>query len=91
MPIVINVVQLCGIILEIIGVLFMANYFLQIRWYQIPKVVLTSFYRSGSGKSASVISDFTPEDKLTSLQGLSFLFLGFLIQGIAIIISLLTS
>lgn len=85
----VHIVSFIGSAFEITGVLLMANGFYSVgeegldKFRRILHSLISAFYRGNEGKnlvhSAEVASE---ERKLTTLQGLSFIITGFLIQAI---------
>ena len=76
-------VQLAGAVCEVAGVLLMANLYIGgVRLKQIVLVLLSALVRGDRARDAVAISDLiSREDKLTSLQGLALIGLGFVLQA----------
>jgi len=75
-----------GSVLEVLGVYKMANVYLTgILTASIPKVLFTAFFRGGKGKSvigAARIYKYNKEQVGMTLQGLSFVGVGFVLQAL---------
>jgi len=90
MSITTNSLQIIGSILEIIGIVLMSNlYWKNVYGKQIPYMLISALWRGESAKDGICLSDFSPEKRLFSLQGLALIGVGFLVQLIANLIALL--
>lgn len=84
------IAQISGGILEIIGVFLMANLYLNMPFNESISVLINAFWRGKSANDATSGFEFTvetPRRVLVSLQGLSFIATGFLIQTVATVTS----
>ncbi len=72
-----------GLMFEMCGAFLMCLRFTNVRYSQVPLVLITAIWRGKAAHSASDLADFTPEKNLSFVQGLSFVALGFVLQTIA--------
>jgi hypothetical protein len=84
-----TILQLAGGVLEIGGALMMANAHLNvIRLRHLPRLLLSALVRGRMARgSARLDGVFSQDDRLASLQGLSAIALGFVLQLAATIVS----
>ena len=75
-----NILALIGGVFEVTGVLLMANQYINVRWYQIPIVLISALGRGENAFKAVKISEISDENRRLSLQGLASIGLGFIIQ-----------
>ena len=82
--------QLLGLILEILGVLGMANAYLAVAQGSRSKLslLLDALFRGPRARGANRLQEagFNAEDRLRVLQGLGLIGLGFLFQAIGLIL-----
>ncbi len=81
--------QLVGLVLEIVGIVLMANGHTRAiygrgRWW----ILVTALWRSGIAEEATRQLSLTVEDVRSVLQGLAFIGLGFLVQALSAVLSL---
>jgi hypothetical protein len=79
--------SLAGIVLEIIGIIMMANSYLGAakRRHWLP-VLLSALVRGKQARGAVAARDINEDDGLLALQGLGLIALGFVSQALAILI-----
>jgi len=71
-----------GLIIEILGVLCMANGYLSvIRIHQIPWVLFKCVFNNRTAHGVGVVAPISEEDIGLILKGLAFLALGFILQS----------
>lgn len=84
--------QILGLILDLVGVLQMANgYTRALPQSQIAFLLVNALRRGPLAKEAVQHQDLTREDRMNVLQGLAFVGLGFLLQISGVILLLLFS
>jgi len=81
--------NLAGGICEITGVFLMANAYLKVPMYQVPIVLISAIWRGGNAKKMAAIKQLSSESVLASLQGISLVGLGFILQVIPEILALI--
>jgi hypothetical protein len=74
--------QLLGSLFEITGAFLMANIYLRVYKYQKILAIISALWRGEKAEESTTIAGIVPERRLSSLQGLSFIGLGFLLQAI---------
>jgi hypothetical protein len=72
--------QVAGGISEIFGGLLLANRYLNVRFHQVPKLILTSLRPGQEDDVGRVVYELSAERVKTSLRGIFFLCLGFFLQ-----------
>lgn len=70
-----------GLAFQIIGVFLMATRYTNVRVSQIAKVMITALWRGKAAREGAQITNYSVEDALSSLQGLAFIALGFIVQS----------
>lgn len=73
-----DIFQIAGAILAIVGTFLMANRYLNIRLYQIPRQMILSLV--GRGTVLSQVATWTKEDNLKTIRGLTLIAIGFVLQ-----------
>lgn len=85
------VLDLIGLLLQIAGVLLMANgYTGMVRATHLPRLLLSALVRGPVARGAARVGTVTPEDRLRSLHGLSLVGVGFLLQAVSKVLLLST-
>lgn len=83
--------QITGSTFEVAGAYLIANlYFELVRGRQIPIMLIHALWRGSKAKDGIALTGISEENKLISLQGISFIGVGFLCQLLASIINLYT-
>jgi hypothetical protein len=78
-----NLCELIGASLEVIGAILLANRYLnKARIGQIPWALLSVIWKGKKAIDLAFASRYSQENALTSLRGILFLFLGFVIRGL---------
>lgn len=85
----ISLLQLTSSIFEVSGVFLMANSLTTVKKIDLPVLLASALVRGDAARAEDLIP--TIEKKTIALQGLSFIALGFLIQGISVVLSLLST
>ena len=81
--------QLAGSVVEIAGVLLMANGVLAgVAWGGVFKALLDGLRRGPGARGAVRMSELTDEDRVVTLQGLAFILVGFMLQGLGTLATL---
>jgi len=75
-----DIISIIGGLFEIIGVYFMAERYLRLSIWDVACTMLVSLWRGQLAKENSQAAHFSGEDTTLSLQGLSYIGLGFLLQ-----------
>ncbi len=74
--------QLAGSVVEVAGVLLMANGVLAgVAWGGVLKALLDGLRRGPGARGAVRMSELSEEDRVITLQGLGFILVGFVLQG----------
>lgn len=82
------ILQIVAACCEILGVVFMANSYVRIVMNrQIPYLLLSAIWRGKRAQNAAFF-DINEDHRLTSLQGLALIALGFCFQAVAALFSL---
>lgn len=77
------VLQLAGSVAEISGVLLMANGLLAgVAWDGVLKALFDGLRRGPGARGAVRMSELSEEDRVVTLQGLGFILVGFVLQGL---------
>ena len=84
-----SILQVVGGVCEILGALFLANRYLNVRLLHVPKLILRSLRPYNKGDVARVVYDFSNERIRLSIRGIFLLCLGFIFQAMPAAISLL--
>jgi hypothetical protein len=75
------VLVIAGLLFEVLGVFIMAKRSIRIvPFYELPLLMLSALFRGKAALAAVEVKDLNQEDKLSELQGLAFLGLGFFMQ-----------
>jgi hypothetical protein len=82
---------LSGSISGVFGAIRMANHFTRNveGVFDLGVVLLNALAKGDTAKGLVAVSD-EPEQRLTTLQGLGFVFLGFLLQALGVLLDLMT-
>jgi hypothetical protein len=82
---------LSGSISGVFGEIRMANHFTRNvdGVFDLGVVLLNALAKGDTAKGLVAVTD-EPEQKLTTLQGLGFVFLGFLLQAVGVLLDLMT-
>ncbi len=88
-----DLLVLLGLILEIVGVFFMANgYTRGVRGVLgKARVLVSALWRGGIAREATRMLQLTAEDARSVLQGIAYIGLGFVLQAAGCVVSLLTN
>jgi hypothetical protein len=83
---------LAGSISGLFGAIRMANHFTRNvdGVFDLGVVLLNALAKGATSKGLVAVSEDEPEQKLTTLQGLGFIFLGFLLQAAGVLLDLIT-
>lgn len=81
-----NYITTLGFILEIAGVLRMANKFLSVRWTDLIKAMIAAPFGGRGQAKIAKMAEAKSEDTFEEFKGLSFLFWGFSLQFIAFVL-----
>jgi hypothetical protein len=74
--------QLAGSALEIIGVVLMANSLLSgLKGAGFLRTLVNALWRGPSARGAVRMSELSDENAVSALQGLTFVLVGFVVQG----------
>jgi hypothetical protein len=79
---VVNHLSFIGSMFQVVGSIFMANTFFHIKYKHVPRAFFSAIFRGNYADKVARIGKLHDEDKTKSLQGLSYIFLGFLLQSI---------
>ncbi len=86
--------QLIGSILEVIGVIMMANLYTRTGLKNFPMIFLSAIIRGKTARGVAIVSVIKKSDEeeissnLLSLQGLSLIAFGFMFQAIGNLVTL---
>lgn len=58
----------------------MANSFVVVQWYNLPRLLLSALLKGKMAKGAVHIAELNSENRVSSLQGLALVALGFMLQ-----------
>lgn len=88
-----NFLLLTGLFCEIIGAWLMAHVFLRLDSpFEKVSVLLSALYKGKTATTvADVHTDIFNENKTVTLQGFSFIFVGFVMQFFAVLLSTVAS
>lgn len=80
-----------GLLCEILGVVFMAHQYFNFTqpWRDVPRALISGLWRGEWAKNAVVSEVFTPETHIITIQGLSLIAVGFCLQTVAVLLSIL--
>lgn len=84
-----NILTILGYVIEISGIVIMANRFLDVDVISLIIGLITAPFKSGISGMISEISRGAPEDVSKTFRGLSLIAWGFSLQFIAFIIGLM--
>jgi hypothetical protein len=73
-----NILNVLAGVLEILGVLLMANHYTALPPLQVPLALITALWRGQFAKKAAEFSELNEDNALVSLQGLALIAAGFL-------------
>ncbi|HEV7484712.1 MAG TPA: hypothetical protein VGQ65_03445 [Thermoanaerobaculia bacterium] len=92
LPYVSRLLILAGALCGLCGAAQMANQFTSTvdGWLDLADVLINAIGRGKKAKGMVAVADKSPEQKLTTLQGIAFVFLGFLLQSLGVLLDLLT-
>ena len=81
--------QLGGSVVEIAGVLLMANGVLAgVAWGGVLKALFDGLRRGPGARGAVRMSELSEENRVVTLQGLAFILIGFVLQGLGTVATL---
>lgn len=76
-----NLIQSIGSTFEVIGAILMANKYFNVKSkWRVPQILLSATVRGKNAKAANAIADMSEDRGMTSLQGMSLIAVGFIIQ-----------
>ncbi|MFV2073459.1 MAG: hypothetical protein ACC742_12510 [Thermoanaerobaculales bacterium] len=85
-----STLQLAGSVAEIIGIVLMANGLLSgIAWGGVLRTLIDAIRRGPSARGAVRMSELGEENGLHTLQGLAFVLVGFVLQAVGTVLSML--
>lgn len=92
LPYVSRILILFGGLCGLWGAVRMANQFTGSvdGWFDLADVLMSAVVRGNKAKGMVAVSEKETEQKLTTLQGLAFVFLGFLLQSAGALLDLFT-
>lgn len=78
-----DLLQVVGLLLQLAGVLLMANGYTNfVHPGDLVALLSSALWRGKSARGAAALQKLSQEKKLASLQGLAFVGLGFLVQAL---------
>jgi hypothetical protein len=90
-----NFMQIVGSVFEISGAYLMANHYLNAPKEQIPRLFISVLRWKDQGSDAEIertvnrLRELSPERTIITIRGLAFISIGFFIQALSTIISML--
>jgi hypothetical protein len=87
-----RILILAGSISGVCGAILMANQYTRAvdRIFDLAEVLLNALARGNKAKGMVAVSADEPEHRIVTLQGLGFVFLGFLLQAAGVMLELFT-
>lgn len=87
-----RILILAGSISGVCGAILMANRYTRAvdGIFDLAEVLLNALARGNKAKGMVAVSESEPEHRIATLQGLGFVFLGFLLQAAGVLIELFT-
>jgi hypothetical protein len=80
-------IQIIGLVIEIVGVTFMANSYVPVEKHSVIRVLFSGLFRGDLAKKVTHPAIFHSDDRIKGLQGLAFIGFGFLIQALGVLFS----
>ncbi len=84
-----HALEAAGLLLEVIGVLLMANAYTRVFYYQLPGVLVSSLWNGKAAKDAAEIKEHIHDNAVVSIRGLAFMCLGFMLKATPSIVHLI--
>ena len=84
-----SILQVAGGCFEIAGALFLANRYLNVPLYQVPRLILRGLRKQKAGGAPKIIYDLSEEFIPLSIRGIFCLCIGFVLQAAPSMVNLI--